>query len=554
MLTHLHIQNFIIIDKLNLDFEAGLTVLTGETGAGKSIIIDALSLILGGRADSALIGPCADKCDLSACFDIETIPTAQAWLIEREYAAEGSECILRRVLHKDGKSRQFINGYNCTLQQLKEFLPFLINIHSQNQQQLLTKRSYQRDLIDSFNHETTLCDQTKIAYQQWSENQKEMERVSHLQNNTEVQQELLEYQIKEFEKEAIVAGEYELLDAEQRTLANAEQSIKNCQAALEQLSEIEKSSAQARLYQAQNHLQSLQYSDEKIAGVSDLINHSIIHLEEATNELKAYLNQLEVNPERLTIIERRLSRIHELARKYQTPAPQLHLVYTQLATQLSELTEANLHYETLEKKAHELRALYLEVAQKLHASREKAAHLLNKQISQQIQKLGMPGGQFNVLISLRDDISPHGIDDIEFLVATNPGQTLQPLTKVASGGEISRIALAIYVATAQKKTTPVLIFDEVDVGIGGSTAAIVGNLLKSLGKSAQVICITHLPQVAAYGDNHLRVQKETIKKQTETTIVELKGETRIKEIARMLGGITITEKTLAHAQELIDCE
>lgn len=551
MLTHLHIQNFIIIESLDLEFHQGLTVITGETGAGKSIIIDALSLLVGGRADSQIVGPHQDKCHLSASFIIDEIPAAKDWLIDHDYLEKGSfDCIIRRVIHQDGKSRQMINGIPCTLQQLKEFMPLLMNIHSQNQHQLLTKRNHQRDLLDAYSNNSTILEEVKNLYQCWLENQQHIERLLQLQKDN-AQRDFLEFQVTELEKAALLPNEYEQLDKEHKQLSNAEQILTNCQTALTLLSEDENRSAQTNLYQAQNSLQNLQNYDEKIATIVELLNHSIIHLEEAIGELRTFIHQIEINPERLNYVEKRLAKLHELSRKYQTAPQTLSEVSLQLQRQLTEFSDVNNQYEKLLKKSDELKDCYHKAANQLHKIRLKSAKFLDEFISQEIQKLGMRGGQFHAQVTPIDELTAFGSDQIEFLVATNPGQTLQPLSKVASGGEISRMALAIYVATAQKKTTPILVFDEVDVGIGGGTAAIVGKMLQSLSQSAQVFCITHLPQVAAFGNQHLCVKKSIVQNQTITQIIELTDTNRVEEIARMLGGMTITEKTLAHAKELI---
>lgn len=553
MLTQLNILNFIIIDQLTLDFKKGLSVITGETGAGKSILIDALTLVLGGRADSNLVGPFGDKCDLTVCFDLDTIPTARQWLQEHDFSTDSSEeCIIRRILLRDGKSRQMINGYSVTLAQLKDFLPLIINIHSQNQQQLLTKASYQRELLDSFCNQPKDLEQVKNCYHLYTNNQKAMLSLKQLQQNSEVQQELLLYQLEEFNKLALLPGEYDQLDKEHKQLANADQLITDCQTVLSQIADQEERNAADLLYQAQHTLSTLQQYDDKLSIASEMINHSIIHLEEAKNELRAFTQQIEVNPNRLTWVETRLSKIHDLARKYQTTPQQLYEVQLNLQQQFQELKEACNQYDQLFEKDQELMKNYQIVAKSLSQHRKQTAKLLSDQITQQIHQLGMPGGTFKVEVEETNEITAYGSDHIEFVVATNPGQSQQPLSKVASGGEISRIALAIYVATAEKKTTPILVFDEADVGIGGGTAAIVGRLLKSLSNNAQVLCITHLPQVAAFGDHHYQVQKDIKSKQTKSSIVALSEEERIAEIARMLGGLTITEKTLAHARELID--
>jgi DNA repair protein RecN (Recombination protein N) len=552
VLTTLRIENFVIIDLVELHFDKGLSVITGETGAGKSIIIDALSLVLGGRADSSLIGPHKTKCDLSACFDIEQIPEAVAWLRTLEYGeSPWQECIVRRIFQKDGKSRQMINGYSCTAQQLKEFTALLINIHSQNQQNFLTKRSQQRSLLDNFCNHASLLEEVKQKYGEWQETEKQLEQCKQLQDR-KAEQELLEYQIDELEKLDILVGEYEQLDLEQRQLANANQLLANTQRALSTLVESDDINATNLLYQSQTLISEIQQYDNKLTSASELLNNAIVQLEEASNELRAFSHHIEINPERLVNVESRLAKIHELARKYQVKPFEVHTILTQLKKRHAEITSANLQSIHLSEKATTLLNAYQVLAQKLHKRRQKSAVYLNEQIIQYLLQLGISGGTFQIKVETTQNIGPYGADEIEFLVATNPGQPLQPVSKIASGGEISRIALAIYVVTAKQNTTPVLIFDEVDVGIGGATAAVVGSLLKSLSKTAQVLCITHLPQVAACGDSHYCVRKDIDDNQPATQILALNEEQRIAEVARMLGGLTITEKSLAHAKELVD--
>lgn len=552
MLTHLRIQNYIIIDQLELDFSNGLTVITGETGAGKSIIIDALTLVLGDRADSSVVANSKDKCDLSACFTINKILAAQEWLQEQDFTAdENQECIIRRVIHRDGKSKQSINGFPCTLQQLREFVLTLINIHSQNQHQLLVKRNFQRTLLDQFGLTEKLAEKVGNSYSAYQLQQKKLIELEKIQQNFEVQRDLLTFQIDEFEKLSLVENEYQQLDQEHKQLANAEHLIKNCQSALECLSESEVN-AETLLYHAQQCLPNKE-QHEKLTTVNTLINDAIVHVTEASSELRDFLDRLEVNPERLALIENRLSKLHALARKYQVTPSEVLSVQTRLTTELQELLQINQEVTSLKQQSEQLWQEFLATAKLLHDKRQATATKLSKVIQTSIQKLGMPGGRFSVNVTWQEDQpSIHGCDHIEFLISTNPGQDLQPLSKVASGGEMSRIALAIYVATAQKNTTPILVFDEVDVGIGGGTAAIVGELLKKLAQTAQILCITHLPQVAAFSDQHYCVQKKIHNKQTETSIKILSQQEKVEEIARMLGGITITERTLAHAQELVN--
>ncbi len=551
MLNHLQIKNFIIIPELDIDFKEGLTVITGETGSGKSIIIDALTILLGGKTDSSIVGKNENKCNLSACFNLTNTPKALQWLSEKDFeTAQAEECLIRRIIGKDGKSRQMINGIQCTLQELREFASLLIHLHSQNQHQQLTKRQYQRELLDQFSCHLTLCEEVKSLYYEWVQNQNKITQLSETQKNAAIQLELLQYQITEFEKLNLLPSEYERLDAEHKQLANREQLIKNCHSALAKLAEDDRS-AQCFLYQAQSQLSAMVHFHEKLQSSSDLLNHAIIHVEETVNELQDYLSAIESYPERLAEIETRLSTIHQLARKYSTSPRDLPLIHNKLIEESENLQQSEAMLATLNEEATILANQYSAVAKKLTDSRKQAALTLTNKISEKMRSLGMPGGIFEAKLSHKEQFSPYGLEEIEYLVSMNPGQAPQPLSKIASGGELSRIALAIYVITAEKNITPILVFDEVDVGIGGGTAAIVGNLLKSISQTAQVLCITHLPQVAACGNLHLLVKKQIAQNETHTTIIQLTASDKIQEIARMLGGLSITENSLAHAEELI---
>lgn len=550
MLSHLAIQNFILLDRLELNFTDGLTVLTGETGAGKSILIDALALILGDRADSNFIGNFQDRCDLAAIFTIEELPVVKDWLKTNDYATEERECILRRILFKDGKSRQTINGSPCTIAHLKELSSLLINIHSQNQHQLLLKPSYQRELLDSFAGLQKEVEQLKNLYQNYQQNLKKLQSLKKSQENYEVQNDLLTFQIQEFEKINLGDGEYEQIDVEHRQLANADNFIMHCQEALQLLCEDEPN-IQTMLHHAQQSIQHLQSSGLDTS--NQLLNEAGIQISEAINDIRSFLNQIEINPERLHFLENRLMAIHTLSRKYHTTPAELLGVYQSLRESLQALQNVQEDILAVENACKTLCDEYLAAAKSLHDKRKTAGDTLSKNVSQSIKKLGMPTGNFKVQVEWSEqNASIHGCDNIEFLISTNPGHTPQPLRKIASGGEMSRLALVIYLATAKSNTTPILVFDEIDVGIGGSTAAIVGELLKALGEKVQIFCITHLPQVAAFSDQHFKVEKTITKKSSETSIKLLSADEKIKEIARMLGGVTVTERTLAHAKELVD--
>lgn len=555
MLTQLHIQNFILIEKASLEMNDKLTVITGETGSGKSIIIDAIALLLGARADTSMIGQFQNKCDITACFDLEKAPTAWHWLDENDFAEQDEKtCIIRRMIEKDGKSKQTINGRPCTLLQIKQVLQGVLSLHGQHQHQLLVKGDSQREILDLFGTSSELLEETRLSYQEWSKNNTRLKEILTLQQNHEAQQGLLEYQLTELETLNLLQNEYEELDQEQKQLANAESTLKCCHEIVTLLTDADEKYSQSFLHAASRHLEPMTSFHPKLASAAELIVQSTLLLDEAINELKSYAQHIDVDAERLHEVETRLSKIHELARKFRVSPQNLLVTHEQLKNQFLSLNNVNQEIDRLTEKAIELKMHYLTASDKLFKCRLASAEKLSKIISSHMQTLGMTGGQFKVEVKWNEKLlTANGCDDVEFLVSTNVGHALQPLNKIASGGEISRLALALYVATAERNVTPIIVFDEVDVGIGGSTAAIVGKLLKSLGSKAQVICITHLPQVAAYGDHHLVVSKKinAIQK-TYTDIYRLAEEERVTEIARMLGGSTVTSKTIAHAKEMIE--
>lgn len=551
MLKYLQIVNFAIIKKLELDFGSGLTVVTGETGAGKSIIIDALEIVLGSRTDPGIIRADQDKCEMTACFAISHIESAQEWLNAHDYDHE-NECLIRRILHKDGRSKVTINGTACSLQQVREFSLTLISIHSQNQQQLLLKKNYQREILDKFGNHKSLCQQINAIYTTWRDLNQQLQKLSHEKQQSISLIELYRYQLDELNKLALQENEYLELDQEQKTLANAEKIIHSCQQTLLVLKESEPHNAIKLLNQSIYHLQSI--SHPKVSESTEFIQNACIQLNEAITLVRNFLASVELNPERLQSVENRLEKIHELARKHQVNPEELYTFHQQLQSKLQKLLDSDTQSHLLEKQLSDLQNQYHEVANSLSKARYKTAQKLDSFITEKIQCLGLPGGIFQVKLNPTASLSPepHGNENVEFLISTNPGNPLQALHKIVSGGELSRIALAIYVTIAETHTAPILIFDEIDVGIGGSTAAIVGKLLKTLAQTSQILCITHLPQVASYGHHHLRVKKQIDSNQTSTILEVLNAEEKVQEVARMLGGVKVTEKTLAHARELLE--
>jgi DNA repair protein RecN (Recombination protein N) len=555
MLQHLSIQHFTIIDNLELEFKAGMTVLTGETGAGKSILIDALMLALGGRGDSNAIRQGQERCTISANFNIQKQPIAKQWLAEHELTSD-DECVLRRIITSDGRSRAFINGQATTLQQLRELGSLLVSIHGQHEHQTLLKPDKQRLLLDAYAGHTALVKKVQTLYYQWRSAQDELATLQAQAEQRQARQELLAYQTQELAKLNLQENEIKELDIEQRQLANADRLLNSCQQLLNILAEQDEGNVLTLLNNAQAQLGNLQNIDQQFNVINELLNNAEIQINEAISELRHYFAGVELNPERLEWVEQRLSAIHEFARKHRTHPDELLPLQQRLLNELKQLENSDLAISELQRKTVELSQAYQAAAQELSHSRAQAAAQLSPLIENSMQQLNMPGGRFSVQFTNNPDKLPasYGLEKIEFLVSTNPGQALQPLAKIVSGGELSRISLAIQVLTAQTDTTPTLIFDEVDVGIGGGTAEIVGRLLRKLAKTTQVLCVTHLAQVAAQSQQHFQISKSTAENITQTFVRNLTQTDKIQEIARMLGGVKITKQTLAHAKEMLGIE
>lgn len=552
MLTQINIKNFTIIDELDLSLKPALTAITGETGAGKSIIVDAIELALGKRATSDIIKHDKDRSDISIEFSIKENPAAIAFLSENELD-DAQNCLIRRTIHKDGRSKSYVNDVPTTLQTLRELGNLLINIHGQHEFQTLLKREQQLYLLDTFSHHDDLTISVKKTYDDWLHIKKELVDLTQKMSNILERQEFLQFQLKELNLLNLQPGEIETINQEHAQLANADTLLSNCQIALNALSENENVSGSQLLYQAYQAISQIEQYDARLKNTSELINNAMIHAEEAATDLRHYLDRVELNPDRLNYIEERLAKIHTLSKKHHVLPEELVSLQTQMKEELDKLENRDEYLETLKINLAQKEKDYFEVAKKLSKSRQSSAKKLEKMVTDNMQQLGMKGGKFSVAFESRTENTPHptGQEKITFLVSANPGQPLQPLSKVASGGELSRISLAIQVITAKHSNTPTLIFDEVDAGIGGSIAEIVGRLLKELGESTQTLCITHLPQVAAKGHHHLNVTKCHKDNSTTMQIVYLENDNRVNEIARMSGGIKITEQTIAHAREML---
>ncbi len=552
MLTHIHIWNFAIVEKLDLELEAGMTVLTGETGAGKSILLDALGLALGDRADSGVIRHGAEKAEISVTFDTRKAAAAEAWLKEHELES-AEECIIRRTISANGPSRAFINGKPCPITLLRELGEMLVDLHGQHEHHALLRREVQQQLLDDYADHPALLDAVARAFQQWQSLNQDMQELEKARSERASRLELLRYQVSELDALNLVEGEAGELDGEHRRLANARQILESSDRILSRLEENEQASVNALLSQSLSDLQSLATMDSSLESTAELLDSASIQINEAISELRHYRDNLALDPQRLSEIEGRLASITDLSRKHQVSAEELPVHFTRLQEELNKLEQADIRAGRLQDEIEQASTEYRSRARKLSQSRQKAAKKLSAQVSERMQQLGMEGGRFEITLTGREenDFSKQGLELAEFVVGANPGQPLKPMNKVASGGELSRISLAIQVISADVSLTPTLIFDEVDVGIGGRVAEIVGRQLRELGNHQQVICVTHLPQVAALGQHHLQVCKQAETDNTSSEIQTLSGSQRVDEIARMLGGLRITEQTLNHAREMI---
>lgn len=555
MLLQLTISNFAIVSFLELDLRAGMTSITGETGAGKSIAIDALALALGERADTDTVRPGADKADISARFRIDKLPKVKAWLSEQELD-EQDECILRRTLNREGRSRGYINGTPVPLAQLKALGALLINIHGQHAHQALQKTDYQRGLLDAYAGHHQLIQKSSKYYQQWRQLTNERQQLQNDQVQWQAQRQLLEYQVAELDELALDAEEFPTLEAEHTRLANGAELLNDCQLALNVLADSEENNALQQLRHGLKLVTELCQMDARLSAIQEMLESSQIQLEEGHGELSRYLDRLELDPERLHEVESRMAKVMELARKHHVLPGELHRFHQSIATQLAAMDHNDSRLQELAEEVEYAKEQFLLAAERLSQSRQRYALSLNKQITASLHQLSMEHGRFEMTVTADKTAgySPLGIDKVEFLVSTNPGQPMSPMAKVASGGELSRISLAIQVITAQKVETPTLIFDEVDVGVSGPTAAVVGKLLRQLGDSTQVLVITHLPQVAGNGHQHYFVSKDSADNVTQTRMQELDCDSRLNELARLLGGNKITENTLANARELLVSE
>ncbi|HWQ37367.1 MAG TPA: DNA repair protein RecN [Burkholderiales bacterium] len=548
MLRSLTIRDFVIVERLDLEFGRGFTVLTGETGAGKSILIEALAAVLGERAESGLVREGCEKAEVAAEFTIERNAALRGYLEENDLAQDGL-CLLRRVIDSGGRSRAYVNGRPATVQQLKDIGEYLVDIHGQHAHQSLLRPVQQRELLDRYAGATALAVEVADAWRAWQSAKQARQSAESDAAGAAREREQLEWQVGELSALNFRPEEWDELNQEHRRLAHAASLIEGAESALQALSEDEVS-ALASIAGAQSRLKALLQYDQTLKEVLEGVAGAQIQLQEAVYALRRYQQRLELDPRRLREVESRIEAIHAAARKYRTAPQDLPQMLQRASDRLREL-DTRLNPDAAARREAQLKSTYLAAAGRLGAVRARAADELSDKVSEAMQRLAMKGGRFEIALTPLEEGAAYGTEEVEFLVAAHPGVAPRPLAKVASGGELSRISLAIQTVTSQVARVPTLVFDEVDVGIGGGVAEIVGRMLKALGRSHQVMCVTHLPQVAAAADHQWRVAKRAVPGGVASSVTVLDAPARVEEIARMLGGVKITETTRRHAEEML---
>ncbi|MDO9778188.1 DNA repair protein RecN [Glaesserella parasuis] len=554
MLTQLTINNFAIVRHLTLELNEGMSVITGETGAGKSIGIDALGLCLGYRSESSMIRNGADKADISATFSMQPTSPAYLWLKEHELLDEDNpqECILRRMINQEGRSKAFVNNHPIPVSQLRELGQYLIHLNGQHAPQLLLKSEYQLEVVDNYANLHPLLAEMATQYHCWRKLHKQVKNFHQQCQENEAHKQLLQYQVEELDEFAIKEGEFEQLEEDHARLANSEQLTELSQSVLNLLSD-DNANVDTMLYRAIRDLEELVEVDSQYQSALEMLNEALIQVQEASSEINHLANKIEQDPELLNELDQRISQTMQLARKHHITPDKLWQKHLGLKQELQTLLDFAENEEQLIADEQQAYQQCVELAEKIYHKRVDAGQKLSAQVTKQIKQLAMENGEFFIDIQHNlDKLSANGADFVEFNLRSNLGQNAQPLAKIASGGELSRISLAVQVLTANKLSTPTIIFDEVDVGISGPTATVVGRLLRQLGKKCQVLCVTHLPQVASHGNHHFNVQKQVENNQTETKMSLLTPKERVKALARLLGGEKITDAVLANAQEMLD--
>ncbi|MEQ3696069.1 MAG: DNA repair protein RecN [Pseudomonadales bacterium] len=551
MLSELSISQFALVEELNLEFSPGLTVITGETGAGKSIMLDALSLALGARSDASYVRHGAKRADISACFDIRENSAAIDWLTAHELMDE-DHCILRRVVAADGRSKAFLNGRPVAASQLKQLAPLLAEIHSQHGHQALLNTSHQLDLVDNIGQLNTLRASVASYAHKWRSYRKELKLLTANPEEGVARKQLLQYQVSELDSLELTEGEIETLEEQQQVLSHAQALISAGEEASSLIDDDD--GIRAQLQGALNALTNMPVISSSAETAIELLNTALIHADEATSELRQHLSDVEHNPEALNTVTQRLEAIYAVARKHKVMPEALPSLHLELSEELLALSGIDTQVEALRSAMTEVEDHYYQAAAKLSKARLKAGQTLSSSVNKLFGELAMDGAKLKVewQTASSADLSPTGTESVNFMVQTNIGQPFGPLNKVASGGELSRIALAISVVTASVATIPTLLFDEVDVGVGGTTASKIGQLMRKLGVNLQVLSVTHQPQVAAQSHNHWHVSKATKKGNTHSTLRYLSSDERTEELARMLGGSEVKEQTRANARALLE--
>lgn len=558
MLTQIHIRDLATIEALHLDFLTGTTMITGETGAGKSIFIEAIELALGGRASQAIVRTGKEKAEIGLCFDITHFPKAIDFLKKLELYQTATECIIRRLIMSDGRSRCFINGSPVTVNLVKELGELLFHLHGQHEQQVLLNAETQREMLDRFADHLPLAAQVKMLAEEWKQLGQEIKILREKFDERSERCEYLRFQLDELQALKLQPSEWDVLEAEHARLAHAEELLRNLQQAALRIAADDKQNVLAQLNDVRKLFESIHHYEPKVKIWLDTLNSAVLQLSDLESELQNYLEKTELDPEKLQQVEQRVSHIFNLSRKHKVLPQELAEFTENLTKELARLNSSDEDLSKLLERQKLIEKEYLKLAEKLSQSREKAAAILEKEITSTIRSLSLPHGLFKIglekIQQAQDTItlSPHGNERVTFLIKTNPDQTLQPLSKVISGGELSRLSLACHLALANRTSIPTLVFDEVDTGLSGATAEKIGKLLQKLGDSYQVFCVTHQAQVAACGHHHLLVEKYFVAQTTHTRLRILNEKEKTREIARMLGGEKITQKTLDHAKEILE--
>lgn len=552
MLIQIHLRDVATIEELHLNLMTGSTMITGETGAGKSIFIEAIELALGGRGSQTIIRPGKEKAEISLCFDVTHFPNVVTCLKNLDLYHDTPECIIRRVITSDGRSRCYVNGSPATVQLVKELGELLFHLHGQHEQQVLLKAETQRDMLDRYADHLSLAAEVKHLAEEWRGLAQRIKTLKEKTLERSDRSDYLRFQLDELQTLQLQAGEWETLETEHHRLTHAEELIRQIEHAIQYIVGDENKNILSLVNEVRKTLEAISAVEPKAKEWITTLHSALIQLSDLESDLQHYLANTELDPEKLRCIEERVTQIFNLSRKHKIAPQELIHFQERLTTELNTLDSSDNDLLQLEAQQKNIAIEYSQQAEKLSQSRQKAAKKFAKEITATMRSLSLPHGEFN--IELEKDSMPlplHGNEKVIFHIKTNPDQALQPLAKVISGGELSRLSLAAHLALANRTSIPTLVFDEVDTGLSGATAEKIGKLLRKLGESYQVFCVTHQPQVAACGHHHLLVEKYFIDKSTHTRLRLLDANEKTREIARMLGGEKITQKTLDHAQEIL---